>query len=299
MRFPIGIITALVLILAGIILAPAASGLQPKEGPPPTEARVGLGSSLAGLPSSPLPRELGDRAQILCWHSFLGQSSIVTDFSLEELAKQLDALLALGYRFVSLDDLLAGRIRGSMNLVATLDDGHRTVPAAFAKVFAPRGIVPAIMVYPSIIGNVPYAMDEAQLRYLRDSGCLVGAHGYHHLFVNEELYRTDRASFDQEVYRAKARVEDLTKRQIYVYAYPFGAYSEITKREVARAGYDFGLAVAPGFVYADSRLNDRYALPRIVVRRDGWEELYAFLQRNAALSRGLEAAIKTTPGQGG
>ncbi len=281
------------LLLRGFLPGPVA-GLEP-PGDLPVQRGGALAAMRAGLALGSAPAlmsELGDRAMILCWHTFLGQSSIVTDFSLEQLARQLDALLALGYRFVSLDEVLAGRIRGSRNLVATLDDGHRTVPAAFAKVFAPRGIIPAILVYPAIIGNVPYAMDEAQLRALRDAGCLVGAHGYHHLFVTEELYRTDRASFDQEVYRAKTRVEDLTRRQIYVYAYPFGAYSEITKREVARAGYDFGLAVGPGFVYADPRLNDRYALPRIVVRRDGWDELYAFLQRNAALSRGLETARK-------
>jgi peptidoglycan/xylan/chitin deacetylase (PgdA/CDA1 family) len=239
---------------------------------------------------------------VLCWHTFLGQASIVTDFSLDELRQQLDALIALGYRFVSLDDALAGRIRGPRNLVATIDDGHRTVPAAFSRVFAPRGITPAILVYPAIIGNVSYAMDSAQLRALRDAGCLIGAHGYHHLFVNEQLYRSDRAAFDQEIYKAKTRVEELTGLQVYLYSYPFGAFSDVTRRELARAGYDFSLAVGPGFIYADPRLNDRLALPRIVVRRDGWDALYAFLERNAASSKGLEAVLthkKTTPGQGG
>jgi hypothetical protein len=39
--------------------------------------------------------------------------------------------------------------------------------------------------------------------------------------------------------------------------------------------------VAPGFVFADARLDDPYQLPRSVVRRDTWQELYAFLERNA------------------
>jgi peptidoglycan/xylan/chitin deacetylase (PgdA/CDA1 family) len=247
---------------------------------------LGLIASIAALPQPEEPPfALSNRAFILCWHSFLGKDSLNTDFSLDELAAQLDALKALGYRFIDLDDALFGRIEGSRNLVATIDDGHRTISAAYEKVFAPRGIKPALLVYPAVIGASPYFMKDADLKTLADSGCSVGSHGYYHLYVTEKLYRSDRASFDKEIFKAKTSVETLTGLPSFVYAYPFGALDRITKLEVARAGYAFALAVKPGFVYADSRLNDRYELPRTVVLRDRWDGLIAFLARNVGTSK--------------
>lgn len=243
------------------------------------------GAASALPPPQAAPFDLRDRAFILCWHSFLGKRALNTDFSLEELAAQLDALKALGYRFIDLEDALFGRIEGSRNLVATIDDGHRTIAAAYDKVFAPRGIKPALLVYPAVIEADQYFMKEAELKRLADSGCAVGAHGYYHLFVDEKLYRSDRASFDKEIFKAKTSVEALTSLPSFFYAYPFGAFSPITKSEVARAGYAFALAVKPGFVYADARLNDPYELPRTVVLRDKWDELVAFLARNVGTSK--------------
>ena len=244
------------------------------------------GGSAAALPQSSAgpPFDLSDRAFILCWHTFLGKKSLNTDFSLEELAAQLDALKALGYRFVDLDDALFGRIEGSRNLVATIDDGHRTVAWAYEKVFSERGIHPALLVYPAVIEASPYFMKEATLKSLVDSGCAVGSHGYYHLFVTEKLYKSDKAAFEKEIFTSKSRVEALTGLPSYFYAYPFGAFDRITKDEVKRAGFTFALAVKPGFIYADSRLNDFFELPRTVVLRDGWEKLVAFLARNVGTS---------------
>lgn len=286
---------AMLLVLAG--LTHSASALQPLalgSGEPSHTVLEGFESIMGhddeglslSLTASYRPRlrlpDLGDRAFVLCWHTFLGRPEIPTDFSLAELGKQIDALLALGYRFISVEDLLFGRVQGSRNLVATLDDGHRTVLAAYQKVFAIRGIVPALFVYPSVIGSTNYSMDESQLRALRDSGCLIGAHGYHHLYVTEALYRSDRAMFEKEIFGAKTKVATQADFPVYVYAYPYGALSPITKAEVSRAGYAYAFSVKDGFVFADPRLNDPYELPRTVVTRDNWPQVYGFLQRNAA-----------------
>jgi peptidoglycan/xylan/chitin deacetylase (PgdA/CDA1 family) len=277
-------IPGLVALLALAGLASRATALQPPTPAAGLEPLFSTERSVLVPASFQAPKRLpglADRAFLLCWHSFLGRADISTDFSLAELGAQLDALIALGYKFVSLEDTLFGRIEGRLNLVVTIDDGHRTVPSAFLKVFAARGIVPALFVYPAVIGETAYSMDEAQLRSLSDSGCLVGAHGYHHLYVDERLYRSDRATFEQEIFKAKEKVEAMTSLPAYVYAYPFGVFSPITKTEVARAGYAFALAVKLGFVFADPRLNDPYALPRSVVTRENWGELYGFLARNA------------------
>jgi peptidoglycan/xylan/chitin deacetylase (PgdA/CDA1 family) len=224
---------------------------------------------------------LRDRAIVLCWHTFLGDKTLDTDFSIEELAAQLDSLAALGYRFIGLDDALFGRIEGSLNLVATIDDGHRTIPEAVSKVFSARGIRPSLLVYPAVIGSSQYFMKVDEVRDLCDEGSLVGAHGFYHLFLGPELRKENPPSYNKEIFKAKDAVEAMSGRPVYIYAYPFGAFDSIAKGDVAKAGYAFGLAVAQGFVYKDSRLNDPYELPRTVVQRDEWLTLYAFLKRNA------------------
>lgn len=249
--------------------------------PPPVEA--GGENGAAALLAEPF--NLRDRAFMLCWHTFLGKKELNTDFSLAELAAQLDALKALGYRFIDLEDALFGRIEGSNNLVATIDDGHRTIESAYEKVFSSRGIKPALLVYPAVIGESPYFLKTEALQSLSASGCLVGSHGFYHLYVTEKLYRSDKSAFEKEIFKAKTSVEKMIVLPSYIYAYPFGAFDQITKDEVSRAGYEFALAVKPGFIYADSRLNDRYELPRTVVLRDGWEGLVAFLARNVGSSK--------------
>lgn len=231
----------------------------------------------------PLPPvgKLGDRALLLCWHSFLGVPSVPTDFSLPELSAQLDALGALGYRFVDLEEALSGRLEGRLNLVATIDDGHRTVAQAVEKVFLPRGIRPTLFIYPAIIGTTDFAMGDAAVDRLEGEGCWIGAHGYHHLFVTEELYRNDRADFDKEIYKAKAKTEELSRLPVLAFAYPYGALSPVTKTELDKAGYAFGVSVKDGFLYADPALNDELELPRLVVTRENWPSILALLERNA------------------
>jgi len=240
-----------------------------------------LASWRGGISLLPKASAMGDRAFILCWHTFLGIPSLDTDFSKAEAGAQLDALLALGYRFVDLEDALAGRIEGRLNLVATMDDGHRSVPDGVEAVFLPRGIRPALFVYPAIIGNIPSAMDDAALHRLQKSGCAVGAHGYHHLFVTEELWEKDREEFKKEIYKAKDKTEALSRLPVLMYAYPYGAYSPVTITEVKKAGYAWGLTAGRGFVYAEEALNSPFEIPRIVVTRANWKEIYSFLERNA------------------
>lgn len=206
----------------------------------------------------------------------------------------MDAIRALGYRFVDLEDALSGRLEGALNVVATIDDGHRTVPLAMEKVFLPRGVRPTLFIYPAIIGTTSFAMGDAAVQRLEGEGCWIGAHGYHHLYVTEELYKSDRADFDKEIYKAKSKTEELSGLPVLAYAYPFGAFSPVTKAELDRAGYAFGLCafgeVQPGFVYGDAGLNDEYELPRLVVTKENWPSILALLERNAgAMGRPMGA----------
>jgi peptidoglycan/xylan/chitin deacetylase (PgdA/CDA1 family) len=283
----------LVLALAAAAAAAQAPCLQPPSGVPGLsgvhESVLGAAIASRGWDEAPVSAaSLRDRALVLCWHTFLGDPSLDTDFSIAELGAQLDSLAALGYRFIGLDDALFGRIEGSLNLVATIDDGHRTIPEAVSKAFAARGIKTSLMVYPAVIGSSQYFMKVEDVRGLSEKGSPVGAHGFYHLYLGPELRRENPPSYAKEIFKAKDAVEAMSGKPVYIFAYPFGTFDQIAKADVARAGYAFGLAVQPGFIYKDARLNDLYELPRTVVQRDEWSTLYAFLKRNADRTAGGE-----------
>ncbi len=229
------------------------------------------------------PSDLSDRVLVLCWHTFLGAPDINTDLSLAKFGAQLDTIKALGYRFITIDRVLAGDISGRMNIAVTIDDGHRTVPRAIERVLVPRGIVPTLFVYPAVLGTTDFSMSDTVLAQLVATGIPVGAHGYHHLYVNEALFRSQPEVFMKEIYKSKARAEGLSGRFVLVYAYPYGSYSPRTEDEVEKAGFAAAFAVKPGFVYANPGLNDTFALPRLVVTHDNWADILQLLQRNAAL----------------
>lgn len=249
--------------------------------------------SLQVVGQDPRSFTIGDfenRALVLCWHTFLGKPQYDTDFSLAEFGAQLDAIKALGYSFRTIDDFLAGNIRGSKNVIVTIDDGNHSVPGAIAKVLRPRGIVPSLFVYPAVLGTTDFSMTDTELAALVAQGIPVGAHGYHHLRVTESLYRYSPKDFMEEIYKAKDRAEALSKSPILAYAYPYGALSPRTETELAKAGYAVGFAVRPGFVFAKSSLDAAYDLPRLVVLRSAWPEIYGLLKRNAALADSLAPA---------
>jgi len=288
-------------LLSLFVLAPSLYALPPDRlsfpiGSPVAPERMDdrgflSASALSGLEGVPVAgkaekdyrvSDLGNRALVLCWHTFLGKEQFDTDFTLTEFAAQLDAIRALGYSFPTVDDFLAGRIRGGRNVIVTIDDGNHSIPAAIDKVLSPRGIVPTLFVYPAVLGTTDFSITDTELAALVARGIPAGAHGYHHLRVTEALYRESPKEFMQEIYKAKDRAEALSRSPILAYAYPYGALSPRTVAEVDKAGYAAGFAVGPGFVFANKDLDRLYELPRLVVLRSAWKDIYALLQRNAA-----------------
>jgi peptidoglycan/xylan/chitin deacetylase (PgdA/CDA1 family) len=207
---------------------------------------------------------------ILDYHTFLGNGASSIDFSLDEFAAQLDLLAASGFRFVRLEDALAGRIEGRNNVVITIDDGHRTIYDAFFKVLKPRGITPFLFVYPAIVENrVRYALTPEQLKALVKAGCGVGAHGYNHSSLSENSWKHDYVQFNRELELPGPALEKLTGMKPDLYAYPFGIKSERAAAVLPGCGFARAFTadeqlrpISPG----DPDL-DPLALPRTIMYR--------------------------------
>jgi peptidoglycan/xylan/chitin deacetylase (PgdA/CDA1 family) len=207
---------------------------------------------------------------ILDYHTFLGNGKSNIDYSEKELAEDLDELAAMGYKFVSLEDAMAGRIEGKANIVITIDDGNHTIYPAYLDVFAPRGIKPYLFIYPAIIiGHVRYALTVEQLNALARAGCGIGAHGYHHNPVTDRAWQRDPKDFMTEIKRPGPALEKLVGKAPTAFAYPFGVYSGRAEDALAKAGYSWAFAADDKVrqVSFDDPGLDHMAVPRTITYR--------------------------------
>jgi peptidoglycan/xylan/chitin deacetylase (PgdA/CDA1 family) len=208
------------------------------------------------------------KAIILDYHTFLGNRTSNIDYSEKELADELDAMAALGYRFVSLDDAVAGRLEGRANIVITIDDGNHSVYQAFEDVFKQRGIKPYLFVYPAIIkGRMPYALSPQRLRELAAEGCGVGSHGYNHSPLTDKSWDKDPRQFRIEAERPGPAIAKLLGSPPTMFAYPYGVYSKRAEEAIAAAGYSWAFAgdeLLHEVDFSDPAL-DHMAVPRTIV----------------------------------
>ncbi len=205
---------------------------------------------------------------VLCYHSFLGKPRVQYDFNLQELRAQLRQLKESGFRFVTYDDVLKGRVTGSRNIMVTIDDGNRSVYRAYWDVFRPMGIKPMLSIYPFIIGKKEYVLTWKQLKELSDDGCEIASHGYFHLKVNRDLYQKKPRDFRQEIYKSKKTLEEKLGKNVTVFIYPFGLWSDITIQTLREAGYHHAFTIINGPVKTPISLNrEPYQLKRYMLTR--------------------------------
>ncbi len=207
---------------------------------------------------------------ILDYHTFLGNGKSNLDYSETELAGQLDAIKAMGYQFVSLDDAISGKIEGKANIVITIDDGNHTVFPAFKDVFEPRGIKPYLFVYPAIVtGHVRYALTPEKLLLMAQAGCGIGAHGYHHNAVTDKTWARDPKDFMTEIKRPGPVLAKIMGTAPTMFGYPFGVYSRRAEDAVAAAGYSWAFAADDKVrqVSFDDPTLDHFAVPRTITYR--------------------------------
>lgn len=225
---------------------------------------------------------------ILDYHTFLGNGKSNIDYSEKELAEDLDAMRAMGYKFVSLDDAIAGKIEGTANIVITIDDGNHTVYPAFKDVFEPRGIKPYLFVYPAIVkGHVRYALTPEKLKELAAAGCGVGAHGYHHNPVTDKAWIKDPKDFMHEIkLPGPALAAILDGPEPTMFGYPFGVFSKRAEDALVEAGYSWAFAADGNVVqvsFGDPAL-DHMAVPRTITYRYNRKGLLRELQKLIAYS---------------
>jgi len=221
---------------------------------------------------------------VLCYHSFLEKKKMDPfSFTIDELNSQILQLKKEGFRFVSINDVISGRITGTKNVLITVDDGNKSVYDAHRKVFRPNGIRPLLGIYPNIIINKKhYALTWEQLTELANSGCDIAAHGYFHLKINKKLYDKNPGYFKKEIFLVKKVLEEKLNRKITVFVYPFGLRDDLTIKTLREAGYRYAFTINNGRIDIPLGAGDRpFELPRYMVTRTSWKYCFNSIMRNA------------------
>jgi len=97
-------------------------------------------------------------------------------------------------------------------------------------------------------------MNRSQLQHLLQLGMEVGSHGEKHIKLNK-LSKTDAYT---DIAESKKTLEKLLNHRIYSFAYPYGVIPAQHREMLAKAGYQFGLAIY-------TRFENKYSLRRFAI----------------------------------
>lgn len=218
---------------------------------------------------------------VLCYHTFQGRTSDY-DVAPDEFERQIRLIRDLGYSFVSMEDVLAGRVTGDRNVLITIDDGNKSVAAIYERVLVRNGIKPTLFIYPAILDRVDYAMTTEQLKRYHANGAFVGSHGYYHLFLNQKTRDRSAQAFRDEVYKSRDVLQQKLGTPIRVFAYPFGVHTELGETELKRAGYEYAFTINHGRTLVPlNRNRNPLKLPRYLISKAGWNLVYSILRNHA------------------
>ena len=228
---------------------------------------------------------------VIIYHTFLGKERVSTDFSVEELRGHMEGLREGGFRFVSMADIERGAVSGARNVLICIDDGNKSVMKAYREVLGPMGIKPLLAIYPNVIGRRKYALDWDELRALAADGCGIAAHGFFHLHVNGKLYARNRRYFMDEIHKSKRVLEERMGRPVNVFVYPSGEKCAHAIREIRAAGYRYAFTINWGTLKVPLEMNaNPYELPRYMLVRGNWKNVFALMDRKAGRPGGKPSA---------
>jgi peptidoglycan/xylan/chitin deacetylase (PgdA/CDA1 family) len=160
-----------------------------------------------------------------------------------EFEAQLQTLLALGRRFVSLDEYLAELRSGSTSqlVTVTFDDGWvDNLRYAFPILLA-MGLPSTLFVVSGEMAKVSRErrLNANDLRTLRDYGVTVGAHTRTH----PNLAQLDDQALVEELGGCKADLEDLLGIGVKYLAYPGGRFNRRVVEVARQVGFQAACSV--------------------------------------------------------
>lgn len=192
--------------------------------------------------------------------------------------QQLEYLVHAGWDILDLATFMRG-IGAAWTLprrsaLLTFDDGYRSTRTVVLPVLRDFGF-PAVMFVPTNFIGRTNSFDESEpkeeicdasdLQALEESGIAVQSHGTSHTGFSYLDPDTQAA----EAIESKQRLEEVLKRPVTFFSYPYGDWGkdpDQTMDIIGNAGYDAACVYKGGLLQLPT--NQRFALPRIAMGAD-------------------------------
>lgn len=216
---------------------------------------------------------------ILCYHS-VGEDCasayrrwIVSPGQLE---RQLRAIRTLGYRIITVRELMQIRADGNRDgarvAVLTFDDGLADFASGAVPVLDRLGLLATLFVATGYVGETARWLSDidegnrpmlslADLRVLSRHGIECGAHTHTH----PQLDLLDTAEAAAEIETSRDRLADWLGTRPISFAYPHGYSTRAIRGAVAQAGFSSACRVAHALSDMDE---DRFAMSRVIMTED-------------------------------
>jgi peptidoglycan/xylan/chitin deacetylase (PgdA/CDA1 family) len=153
--------------------------------------------------------------------------------SMQSFRRQLDAMLALGFKPQSVRSLLDAEpsVSARQSVALTFDDGHESNFAAFAEI-ARRGGSADLFVNPSTVGTRGH-LSWAQLRELARYGASIQSHSLNHVFLDS----MPASQVQHEISESRLVIEDQLGTAPCLFAPPNGRMPPGMARLAFELGY--------------------------------------------------------------
>ena len=237
--------------------------------------------------------------RVLAYHKVTGFELGGTWVPPERFERQIDALLAAGFRFIDetlfLDALDGRRESSGREILLTFDDGYRVLLDRAVPALESRGIRALIFLVSAFVGrrnawelNLPgrrfMHLGWDEIRDLAGRGFAFGSHARTH----RDLTRLSLEDLRGELEDSKREIESHLAVPVRSFSYPFGRLNDRVRRAAERAGYRAAFTLCP----PRSARPDRYAL-----RREGIYVIDSIGNIKAKLGTGLPFLFEDCKGR--
>jgi len=216
---------------------------------------------------------LGNRLQILAYHSISESSLDDLTISPAVFEDQMDWLQDNGFQIISLEEALLklDKREGLRNyLVLTFDDGYTDFFEHAVPVLETHEFKATVFVVTGKVGresdwnysSQPHlTLSLSDLQDLRRMGYSIGSHSMSHALLS----RLAMSDLETELRASRAFLESELGMSRFFFAYPYGTFGDRERQAVVRAGYE--CACGLGGFWGNGYETDRFGLHRFVVRR--------------------------------
>jgi len=153
----------------------------------------------------------------------------------EEFERQMFLLHEWGYHTISVRQLATAILVGAelpLNpIILTFDDGNENIFTTAFPIMQKYGFTGTVYIVYNYIGSTSF-MSQAEIHNLYDAGWEVGSHSISHVDLTKHQARQEA-----EIIESRRKLQILLNIPIESFAYPYGAYDELSLYHIHLSGY--------------------------------------------------------------